>query len=533
VKLDGRYDFVIVGGGTAGCVLANRLSADSRNRVLLLEAGGRDTYPWIHVPVGYLYTMNNPRTDWMMQTEPEPGLNGRALNYPRGKVLGGCTAINGMIYMRGQSADYDQWRQLGNMGWGWDDVLPYFIKSEDNYRGAGPMHGAGGEWKVARQRLRWDILEAFRDAAEEIGLPRRDDFNDGDNEGSGFFEVNQRGGIRWTTAKAFLRPAERRPNLRVVTGALVGAVLLEGARAIGVRYSLGGIELEALADREVVLAAGAVNSPKLLELSGIGDAAVLAEYGIAVHHHLPGVGANLQDHLQIRTVFGVSGARTLNQLANSTIGKAAMAVEYGFFRTGPLSMAPSQLGIFSRSDETVSTPDLEYHIQPLSTDRLGDPLHRFPAVTVSVCNLRPQSRGTCHIRSRNPAEHPVIRPNYLTAPRDRDVAVRSVRQVRQLASTKALQRYSPQEMLPGSAVETETDLLAAIGDIATTIFHPVGTCRMGNDDRAVVDDRLRVRGIDGLRIADASIMPTITSGNTASPVVMIAEMASEMIGRAR
>jgi choline dehydrogenase len=526
---DGRYDYVIVGAGTAGCVLANRLSADPRTRVLLLEAGGRDSYPWIHIPVGYLYCMNNPRTDWMMRTEAEAGLNGRSLAYPRGKVLGGCTAINGMIYMRGQAADYDHWRQLGNAGWGWDDVLPWFRKSEDNFRGASDLHGAGGEWKVARQRLRWDILEAFREAAEEIGIPRREDFNDGDNEGSGFFEVNQRNGIRWTAAKAFLRPARGRSNLRVVTGALVSEIVLDGRRARGVRYRTGNVAHEAVADGEVILAAGAINTPKLLELSGIGDPEVLTDHGITVRHALPGVGRNLQDHLQIRTVFRVSGVRTLNQLANSRFGKAGMALEYALRRSGPLSMAPSQLGIFSRSDETVATPDLEYHVQPLSTDKLGDPLHPFPAVTVSVCNLRPESRGTCHVRSRDPADQPAIHLNYLSAERDRAVALKAVRQARRLAGARALARYAPEEMLPGAALASDEDLLATVGDIATTIFHPVGTCRMGDQEDAVVDSSLRVRGLEGLRVVDASIMPTITSGNTASPVVMIAEKASDLI----
>ena len=531
VRDEGQYDYIIIGAGTAGCVLANRLTQNAGTRVLLLEAGGSDNYHWVHIPVGYLYCIGNPRTDWMMKTAQEPGLNGRSLVYPRGKVLGGCTSVNGMIYMRGQAADYDGWRQMGNAGWGWDDVLPYFLKSEDHHGGGTALHGEGGEWKVTKQRLDWEILHAVQEGAKEFGIMPRADFNDGDNEGSGFFEVNQNGGIRWNTAKGFLRPALKRSNLRLITHAMSERLVLDGKRVIGVRYRHKGVLHEARAGAEVLLAAGAINSPKLLELSGIGQPQLLQSLGIDVAHENISIGENLQDHLQIRTVYKVDGAKTLNTMFNSLVGKAGIGLQYALMRKGPMSMAPSQFGIFTKSDPSRATPDLEYHVQPLSTDRLGDPLHDFPAITVSVCNLRPESRGASHATTPDPEQQPDIRLNYLSAPSDREVAVRSVQQARKIMAAQALSRYRPTEILPGPGHESDEALLGKIGDIATTIFHPVGTCRMGTDDAAVVDPTLRLKGMTGLRIVDASIMPKIVSGNTASPVVMIAEKAADMIRR--
>lgn len=525
----GSFDYVIVGAGSAGCVLANRLSADPDVSVLLLEAGGKDSYIWIHIPVGYLFTMNNPRTDWCFKTEAEPGLNGRALGYPRGKVLGGCSAINGMIYMRGQARDYDQWRQLGNLGWAWDDVLPYFKRSEDNVRGADAEHGEGGELRVEEMRLSWEILDGFIAAAEEAGIPRTDDFNRGNNEGVGYFQVNQRRGVRWTTAKGFLRPVQDRPNLTVLTKAEAERVTLADGRVSGVELRHDGVPAKVTASGEVILAAGAVASPVLLQRSGIGPGALLQDHGIEVRHPLAGVGENLQDHLQIRTVFKVKNTRTLNLRANSLLGRVGMGLEYFLFKRGPLTMAPSQLGCFAKSDPSRETPNLEYHVQPLSCDKLGEPLHPFEAFTASVCNLRPESRGFIRLRSPDPTAPPVIKPNYLQAEADRLVAAEAVRLTRRICAAQALARFEPEEFLPGPQVQSDEDLAKAAGDIGTTIFHPVGTCKMGQDETAVVDERLRLRGLGGLRVVDASVMPTITSGNTNAPVIMIAEKAAEMI----
>jgi choline dehydrogenase len=525
-----QFDFIIIGAGSAGCTLANRLTASGRHKVLVLEAGGKDDWIWFHIPVGYLYAMGNPRADWCYKTEPEEGLNGRALNYPRGKVIGGCSAINGMIYMRGQAADYDHWRQLGNPGWGWDDVLPHFIKSEHREGAAHPKHGSGGECRVERQRLSWKVLDVFRQAAGEQGIPPVDDFNTGDNEGVGYFEVNQRKGIRWSAAKGFLKPALKRPNLTLWTHAQVLRLIVEGARVVGAEIRYQGQIHKVRAGREVVLSAGAVNSPHLLQVSGIGAPELLQSHGVDVVHALPGVGENLQDHLQLRLIFGVEGLPTLNITANKLLGRIGMGLQYAAFRRGPMTMAPSQMGAFAKSSPEHATANVEYHVQPLSLDKFGQPLHPYPAFTASVCNLRPQSRGHVRLKSADPSQAPAIQPRYLTAEADRRVAVDAIKLTRRIVlESRAFAPYRPKELMPGPTYATEDELVHAAAQIGTTIFHPVSTCRMGDDPMAVVDARLRLHGLAGLRVADASIMPTITSGNTNAPTIMIAEKAAEMI----
>ena len=531
--IEGEFDYIIVGAGSAGCVLANRLSADAGSRVLLLEAGGRDNWIWFHIPVGYLFAIGNPRSDWMFKTEVVPGLNGRALNYPRGKVIGGSSSINAMIYMRGQAADYDHWRQLGLKGWGWDDVLPVFKQHEHHFLGAGEHHAIGGEWRIDHPRVRWDLLDAFRTAAEQAGIRRIVDFNTGDNEGSAPYHVNQKFGRRWSAARGFLKPALGRSNLRLETGCLVERLQFDGKRATGVRFRQNGELKVARCRGEVILSAGAIGSTQALLLSGVGPAAQLSQLGIPVVLDKPGVGENLQDHLQLRLIYKVTGVKTLNEMYASPFGRAQIFLDYAFRRRGPLTMAPSQLGIVTRSDPHRERANIQYHVQPLSLDRFGEPLHTFPAFTASVANVQPTSRGFIRITSADPSVAPAIQPNYLATEEDRRVAADSIRVTRGIVAQPALKAFHPVEYLPGESIgDDDASLAKAAGDIGSTIFHPVGTAKMGrdNDPMAVVDERLRVFGLERLRVIDASVMPTITSGNTNSPTIMIAEKGATMIG---
>ncbi|MDO8978710.1 MAG: GMC family oxidoreductase N-terminal domain-containing protein [Afipia sp.] len=531
-RLEGDFDYIVVGAGTAGCIVANRLSADPRKRVLILEAGGKDNWIWFHVPVGYLFAIGNPRSDWMFKTEPEAGLNGRALAYPRGKVIGGSSAINAMISMRGQAADYDHWRQLGLSGWGWDDVLPAFKKLEDHFLGESEHHGTGGGWRIEAPRLSWKVLDAVGEAAHEMGIRKTLDFNTGDNEGIGYFHVNQKRGRRWSSARGFLKPALARPNLRLETNVLVDKVIVENGRAVGVRFSQGGEIIEAHTQGEVILCSGSIGSTQVLHRSGIGPQEWLSPLGIEPVLDRQGVGRNLQDHLQQRAIYKVEGVRTLNETYYNLFRRGWMGVDYLLRRRGPLTMAPSQLGIFTRSDARQERANIQFHVQPLSLDKFGEPLHRFPAITIAACNLRPTSRGSVRIKSNTPDEAPAIAPNYLSTPEDRQVAADAIRVTRRLMKQHALAAYHPQEYLPGPTVgDDDASLAKAAGDIGTTIFHPVGTAKMGtsSDPLAVVDERLRFHGLKGLRVVDASVMPTITSGNTNTPTAMIAEKGAAMI----
>ena len=567
---DSTFDYIIIGAGTAGCLLANRLSADASKRVLLIEAGKRDDYHWIHIPVGYLYCIGNPRTDWLYETEAAAGLNGRTLRYPRGKVLGGCSSINGMIYMRGQSRDYNQWAAItDDPQWRWDQCLPYFKFHEDHHQGATETHGArgvpaallnpqahddaasaeyfrilkarkaGGEWRIEKQRLSWGVLDAFAQAAQQAGVPASADFNQGNNEGVGYFEVNQKSGWRWNTAQAFLRPTcYARPNFELWTQAQVARLVIEtdadgGKRCTGVKVWDGHQLVTATATREVALSAGSIGSAQILQLSGIGAADSLKQNGVEVTHDLPGVGANLQDHLQIRSVYKVKHAKTLNTLANSWWGKAKIGLEYAMSRSGPMSMAPSQLGAFTKSDAAREWANIQYHVQPLSLDAFGEPLHKFPAITASVCNLNPSSRGSVTLKSPDFKVPPAIAPNYLSTEEDRKVAADSLRVTRRIMSQPAMAAFEPEEFKPGVQYQSDEELAKLAGDIASTIFHPVGTTRMGREDdpMAVVNSHLQVRGVRGLRVVDAGVMPNITSGNTNSPTLMIAEKAAHWMAK--
>lgn len=530
MSLQQAYDYIVIGAGSAGCVMANRLSEDSNSSVLLLEAGNKDSNPWIHVPIGYFKTMHNPKTDWCYKTEPDPGINGRRLEWPRGKVLGGSSSLNGLLYVRGQKEDYDDWAALGNKGWSYEDILPYFKKSEDQERGENDYHGVGGPLQVSNIKIRRELCDKFIDAAEQVGIPRNEDSNGETQEGVGYFQLTiNRNGTRCSTAVGFLRPALKRPNLSAQTNALVERIEFDGNRAVGLTVNIKGISHTIKCNKEIVLSAGAINSPQTLMLSGIGDQDELARHGIDVVKHVPGVGKNLQDHLQIRTIYKVNKPITLNDEVNNPIRKVMMGLEYALFRTGPLTMAASQVCIFTKTDQAMQRPDIQYHLQPLSADKPAEGTHRFSAFTASVCQLRPTSTGHIELKSNNPAEYPAIHPNYLATEEDQKTAIESIKVTRSIVNAPALKPLIQEEHEPGIQHQTDEELLEYARNRATTIYHPTGTCKMGHDDMAVVDDRLRVHGIEGLRVVDASIMPLIVSGNTNAPTIMIAEKAADMM----